>query len=123
MDKDDKEILGYVKCTAPGCSRPMAVRSCAGKRAGFLIGRCENCGTEQRSTKQVQDYLSGYKPLEELDKVPEKTIPEPSSPEKAVKGELIRTGEPESGHSDMGKCVIAGGLLGSILGGLFRLAF
>lgn len=123
MDKDEKEILGYVKCTTPGCDQPITVTRCSGKRANFLMGRCECCGTEQRSRKPVQDYLSGYKPLEELDRIPEKAIPQERQPEEkpeTVEGELICKDEPN--HSDVSKCVVIGGLLGGIFGGLFRLA-
>ncbi|NOH41427.1 hypothetical protein F0267_24680 [Vibrio coralliilyticus] len=65
-------ILGYVKCTSPGCDAAMEVSQCSGKRSKYLKGRCHTCEcTEQRSNANTQNYLQAYKPLEELNQLVE----------------------------------------------------
>ncbi|WP_158502617.1 hypothetical protein ABF162_25370 (plasmid) [Vibrio coralliilyticus] len=49
-------ILGYVKCTSPGCNAAMEVSQCSGKRSKYLKGRCHTCEcTEQRSNANTQN--------------------------------------------------------------------
>ncbi|ARC92147.1 hypothetical protein B6A42_08600 [Vibrio coralliilyticus] len=82
-------ILGYVKCTSPGCDAAMEVSQCSGKRSKYLKGRCHTCEcTEQRSNVNTQNYLQAYKPLEELNQVvePEEVPQEPESPTPNSKG-------------------------------------
>jgi hypothetical protein len=60
---NDKTPLGYVVCKT--CMTPKAIFQGSGKRANYVYSRCE-CGSDNRTGAKIQQALSQYKPLEEV---------------------------------------------------------
>lgn len=62
--ENQNPILGYVVCK--DCMTPKSVRQGTGKRAAYLVGRCE-CGTDSKTKEIPQKIMSQYKPLAEVE--------------------------------------------------------
>lgn len=122
---NDKTPLGYVACKT--CMTPKAIFQGSGKRANYVYSRCE-CGSDNRTGAKIQQALSQYKPLEEiqleLDSLnkPMEANPEPIFTPIESESDSLTDSESDSEQKAMNpyKAVGIVAVLGLAVGGLMK---
>jgi len=61
---NDKTPLGFIACKT--CLTPKAIFQGSGKRIKYVYSRCD-CGSDNRTGAKIQQALSQFKPLEEVE--------------------------------------------------------